>query len=317
MTRPLKYRRTQLLQVAHLIQDNWTALEDALTADYGRVRFETGPMELTAVFAHAIRAAQEVEEWTKPEKPKVEEWRAGWDTTIYPTPKGAVLIISFVFFVLTSRVSSNILLHSPWNAPYLTTFSPLIGAIAAGCTALVKPSELGPNASQLLADLFPKYFDANAYAIVTGAVTETTHLLELQWDHILYTGAPKIGRIVAAAAAKHLTPITLELGGKCPVLIDDDVDIDLVAKRVLYGKQLVAGQVRLSILTRPVFVYKLSSCAIGMHRSGLYSCARWKDGAACGRFQKVVQRVLAEGTSAGGVLKNHRASSPRTPEKDA
>ncbi|OCH96643.1 aldehyde dehydrogenase [Obba rivulosa] len=226
ITRPLQYRRTQLLQIAHFIQDNWKAIEDAIISDYGRSRSEMS--ELKTVFDHAIHAAQDLEEWSKPEKPKVEDWLAGWDPTIYPTPKGTVLIIS------------------PWNAPYFTTFSPLIGAMAAGCTALIKPSELCPATSQLLADLFPKYFDSNAYAVVNGAVAEATRLLELKWDHILYTGAPKVARIVAAAAAKHLTPLTLELGGKCPVLIDDDVDIDLVAKRVLYGKQFIAGQACIS-----------------------------------------------------------------------
>jgi aldehyde dehydrogenase (NAD+) len=101
-----------------------------------------------------------------------------------------------------------------------------------------------PTVCALLADLLPKYLDARAYAVVQGAPPETTRLLELRWDHIFYTGSTRVGRIVAAAAARHLTPCTLELGGKCPVVVDPDVDLDVAARRILYGKQANAGQVR-------------------------------------------------------------------------
>jgi aldehyde dehydrogenase (NAD+) len=106
----------------------------------------------------------------------------------------------------------------------------------------LKPSELVPTFSQLLADIMPKYLDPNAYSIVNGYVPETTKLLELQWDHIFYTGNGKVARIIASAAAKHLTPMTLELGGKSPVIIDSACDIDLAAKRILWGKCNNAGQ---------------------------------------------------------------------------
>ena len=149
-----------------------------------------------------------------------------------------------------------------------------MGAIAAGCTAVIKPSELCPTVSNALADLFPKYLDSNAYAIVNGAVEETTKLLELRWEHIFYTGSNRVGRVVAAAAAKHVTPLTLELGGKCPVVIAPDANIELSAKRILYGKQANLGQVcgefddRISgPLTRPMCHFedlrlsRLRSCA--------------------------------------------------------
>jgi aldehyde dehydrogenase (NAD+) len=121
---------------------------------------------------------------------------------------------------------------------------PLIGAIAAGCTCLVKPSEFNPAVAQLLADLFPKYLDQAAYRIVNGAAAETTALLDLRWDHIFFTGSGRVGKIVAAAAAKNVTPLTLELGGKSPVFIDaGNTDIELAAKRILWGKQQNCGQV--------------------------------------------------------------------------
>jgi aldehyde dehydrogenase (NAD+) len=125
---------------------------------------------------------------------------------------------------------------------------PLVGAIAAGCTCIVKPSEFNPACAALLADLFPKYLDPAAYRIINGAATETTALLELRWDHIFFTGSGRVGRIVAAAAAKNVTPITLELGSKSPVFIDaNNTDIELAAKRILWGKQQNAGQVFISL----------------------------------------------------------------------
>jgi aldehyde dehydrogenase (NAD+) len=121
---------------------------------------------------------------------------------------------------------------------------PLVGAIAAGCPAVIKPSELTPNVAGVLARLFEQYMDPSAYTVVQGAIPETTKLLELRWAHILYTGSGRVGRLVAAAAAKHVTPVTLELGGKSPVIIAPDADLDLAARRVLFGKVQNAGQVR-------------------------------------------------------------------------
>ncbi|KAG6374211.1 aldehyde dehydrogenase [Boletus reticuloceps] len=145
--------------------------------------------------------------------------------SIFKAPRGTVLIMS------------------PWNYPFILTFQPLIGAIAAGCCAAIKPSEVSPHLSQLISDLLPKYLDPSAYQIVNGAVPETTKLLELQWDHIFYTGNGRVARILAVAAAKHLTPLALELGGKCPVLVDSTYDMDLAAKRILWGKCNNAGQI--------------------------------------------------------------------------
>lgn len=125
--------------------------------------------------------------------------------------------------------------------------NPIIGAIAAGCTVILKPSESSPTCSQLLADLFAKYLDPDAFAVVLGAVPETSKLLELPFDHIFYTGSTRVGRIVAQAAAKHITPVTLELGGKSPVFVDgDSTDLDVAAKRILWGKLQNTGQLCVS-----------------------------------------------------------------------
>ncbi|KAL1725747.1 Aldehyde/histidinol dehydrogenase [Schizophyllum commune] len=228
-TQPLEYRRHQLLQLARLIQDNAEAMQNAIYKDYGKQRLEVVIGELSPAVSAAIHAANKLEEWTKPEKPTVEEWRSSWDTTIYKQPKGVSIIIS------------------PWNYPYIISLGPLVGAIAAGCPVVLKPSEHTPAASALYAELFPKYLDTEAYAVVNGAVSETALLLDLKWDHIFFTGSTHVGRIVAAAAAKQLTPVTLELGGKSPVFIDaENTDIELAAKRALWGRQVNAGQLCVS-----------------------------------------------------------------------
>ena len=127
----------------------------------------------------------------------------------------------------------------------------LVGAIAAGCTALVKPSELAPTVSALLAALVPAYLDTNAYTLMQGAVPETTHALSLRWDHVVYTGSTSIGRVVAAACARHLMPTTLELGGKCGVVVAEDVCADpdalaIAARRIWHGRLQSAGQICVS-----------------------------------------------------------------------
>lgn len=123
--------------------------------------------------------------------------------------------------------------------------NPLIGAIAAGCPVVLKPSELVPTFCELISRLIPQYLDPAAYAVVKGAVPETTHALSLRWAHIFYTGNSRVGRVVASAAGRHLTPVTLELGGKSPVVLAEDIgeeETDVVARRVWNGKVQNAGQ---------------------------------------------------------------------------
>ncbi|KAI0777351.1 aldehyde dehydrogenase [Trametes elegans] len=225
VTRPLAYRRRQLLQLARMLQDHHTAFEDALLADLNKPRMETTVAEVTHLITSTLNAVGNLEEWAAPQPcPTQEEWRSGWGATLYKEPKGVVLIIS------------------PWNYPLVLTLNPLIGAIAAGCPTVLKPSELVPVFTQLLADLVPKYLDPTAYAVVKGGVPETTHVLDLRWDHILYTGNSQVGRIVATAAGRHLTPVTLELGGKSAAVVAEDADLDLAARRLLHGKIQNAGQ---------------------------------------------------------------------------
>lgn len=223
-----------------MIQDNLVAFEDAQLADLGKQRQETTVTELAPLIQGSLHAAENLEEWSKSVKPKVEAWRSSWDTTIYHVPKGVVLLIS------------------PWNFPVILTFLGLIGAIAAGCPTVLKPSECTPTVAALIAALVPRYLDPESYAVVNGAVDETKALLDLRWGHILFTGSTQIGRIVAAAAGRTLTPVTLELGGKSPVIISPDYDLELAAKRVLYGKVQNVGQLCVSpdYVLVPRSVYK-------------------------------------------------------------
>ncbi|PIL27803.1 hypothetical protein GSI_10957 [Ganoderma sinense ZZ0214-1] len=228
VTRPLAYRRTQLLQLARMLQDNHTSFEDALLADLNKPRMETTVAEVAHLVTSALNAAENLEEWAAPTPcPTKEMWRSAWGATLHKEPKGVALIIS------------------PWNYPLVLTVNPLIGAIAAGCPVVLKPSELVPTFCELVSRLVSQYLDPAAYAVVKGAVPETTHALALRWAHIFYTGNSRVGRIVATAAGRHLTPVTLELGGKSPVVLAEDIgeaEMDVVARRVWFGKMQNAGQ---------------------------------------------------------------------------
>ncbi|KAF8888613.1 NAD-aldehyde dehydrogenase [Infundibulicybe gibba] len=218
----LAYRKYQLLQLAYLIKDNEKRFESALASDLGRPSFEAHFLEIGPSIGEAMTAWANVEKWAKPEKPAFSINFTFMRPVIYKEAKGVVLIIS------------------PFNFPLLLTYGPMAAAIAAGNAVVIKPAESALAMSALFAELIPKYMDNDLVRVVNGAVPETTKLLSLPWDHILYTGGGRVGKIVAAAAAKHLTPVTLELGS--PVIIDPNCDLQVAAKRILWGKVINAGQ---------------------------------------------------------------------------
>ncbi|KAK7051314.1 Hexadecenal dehydrogenase [Paramarasmius palmivorus] len=229
-TYPLEWRQQQLLQVARMLQENHKAFADAIQQDLGRPYLESYMNEVNAIIERSLISVKQLPDWAKDEDKSndVPEWQKDWKPRIHRTPKGVVLIIA------------------PWNYPVILSLQPLIGAIAAGCPAVLKPSEVASHVSDTLAEYIPKYLDTNAYQVVTGGVPETTKLLELKWDHIFYTGNGTIARIIAKAAAQHLTPLTLELGGKSPVIVDPATDLEVAAKRILFGKTSNAGQICVS-----------------------------------------------------------------------
>ncbi|KAH9485988.1 Aldehyde dehydrogenase family 3 member B1 [Psilocybe cubensis] len=236
-TKPYAWRHHQLLQLARFAQDNAAALAECLRLDLGRAKQEVLMGDVIPVISRSLLAAEQLEAWMAPEKVQLcAPWEEGYSASVERHPKGVVLIIS------------------PWNFPIILSLQPLYTAIAAGCCALIKPSELSHHTSSFLAQTLHKYIDPSAYRVVLGGIPETTMVLELKWDHICYTGNARVARIVSAAAAKHLTPLTLELGGKSPVIIDatnppktspppSPITLPLAARRILLGKTLNAGQI--------------------------------------------------------------------------
>jgi aldehyde dehydrogenase (NAD+) len=217
-------RRTQLVQLKQMLEENEEQLTAALRGDLGKPGIEAYVTEIGFTINEVDEALANLRSWMKPEKAKLPlKFRPG-AARIIPQPLGLVLIIA------------------PWNYPLQLTLSPLVGALAAGNTVVVKPSEVAPATSAAMAELIPKYLDERVVAVVEGAVEETTALLHEQFDHIFYTGNGTVGRIVMRAAAEHLTPVTLELGGKSPAIVASDADIDVAARRIAWGKFTNAGQ---------------------------------------------------------------------------
>jgi aldehyde dehydrogenase (NAD+) len=223
-TRPVEWRLHQLAEVDRMMRDHETDFAEALQLDLGKCRFESVLTETSFVQAEAKYARKHLTSWMKPQRVRTPLMAQPGRSYIKPEPKGVVLIIA------------------PWNYPMSMVAAPLVGAIAAGNCAVLKPSEVTQHTSAALARILPRYLDPEAFAVIEGGIPETTELLEQQFDHILYTGNERVARIVMAAASKHLTPVTLELGGKSPCLIDKSADIDVAASRIAWGKFINAGQ---------------------------------------------------------------------------
>jgi aldehyde dehydrogenase (NAD+) len=221
-TRSIAFRLEQLAKLKQAIVDNQEAILQAAKDDLGRPAFEAY-FEI-ATLAEINLALKNLKTWAKPQRVQspIEQFPASaW---IQPDPLGVVLIIG------------------PWNYPFQLMMSPLVGAIAAGNCALLKPSEHAPATSQVVARLISDTFDPSYIAVAQGDASVSKQLLAEKFDHIFFTGGTEIGRIVMAAAARHLTPVTLELGGKSPCIVDRDVHLDRAAKRIAWGKLINAGQ---------------------------------------------------------------------------
>ncbi|TFY68960.1 hypothetical protein EVJ58_g700 [Rhodofomes roseus] len=227
-TKSIAFRKQQLLNLCYLVEDNWERIKDAFFADLGRPREEAQLLELNGTLGELKEAYDNVEKWAAPEKAPFSWLWFAMSPTIRNESKGVVLLIS------------------PFNYPLYLLLCPLAGAIASGNAVLMKPSELSPAMAALLTELVPRYLDPELYQIVNGGIPETTKILELPFDHILYTGGGRVARVVLAAAARHLTPVTLELGGKSPCVIDPKCDVKTAAKRIMWGKLVNAGQLCLS-----------------------------------------------------------------------
>ena len=223
-TRDIAWRRGQLEALRRLLLEREGRLIEAIAADFSKPAFETQITETRNVVWEIDHALPRLSRWMRGRRTSV-PW-ALWPGSgrIRPEPLGVALIIA------------------PWNYPVQLLLSPLVGALAAGNCAVLKPSELTPNTSDALAELVAQYMDRDAVALVTGGAEASTALLAERFDHIFFTGGSRVGRVVMEAAAKHLTPITLELGGKSPCVVTADANLKIAAERIVWGKFLNAGQ---------------------------------------------------------------------------
>ncbi len=220
----LAWRAEQLSALERMMTECEQELMDALKSDLGKHPQEAWTTEISYVASDAEYCRKRLKRWAKTRKVSTPMLGQPGKSWLQPEPLGVVLIIG------------------AWNYPLQLTLAGLAAAISAGNCVVIKPSELAPATSEVIARRVPEYLDNDCVKIIEGAVPETTALLELPWDHILYTGGGNVGRIVMTAAAKHLTPITLELGGKSPCVVMPDANLLTTARRIAWGKFTNAGQ---------------------------------------------------------------------------
>ncbi len=224
VTRPEDWRHRQLERFQAMLVDHEADWLEAMRADLGKPQFEAWGSDYRIVLGAVEGALKHLSGWMKPRKVGSALVIQPSTARILPEPLGVALIIG------------------AWNYPMQLAIEPAVGALAAGNCVVLKPSEVSPATTGLIAKLVPQYLDPECVAVVPGGVPETTTLLTQRFDYIFYTGNGAVGRIVMAAAAKHLTPVTLELGGKSPCIVDSDVDLDTAAHRIAWGKFFNAGQ---------------------------------------------------------------------------
>jgi aldehyde dehydrogenase (NAD+) len=223
-TKPLSARQTALRSFKQMLLENETKLYAAVEADFGKSEHEAFLTEWAILIKDIDEALGSLKNWTKPQKVRTNlvNW-PGKSFTI-AEPFGQCLVIG------------------AWNYPIQLSFAPVIAALAAGNTVILKPSELAANSAQCMADIVATYFSPKLFTVVQGGIAETSALLETRFDKIFFTGSPAVGRIVYQAAAKHLTPVTLELGGKSPAILTPSANLSVAIKRLVWAKFLNAGQ---------------------------------------------------------------------------
>ena len=223
-TRDVPFIKSTLIRLKKSILANEEAIFEALHKDFKKSKFEAYFSEIGILISEIDMTLKNLNAWTKPKKVRAAALNFPSKDFIYSEPYGQVLIIA------------------PWNYPFQLAIAPVISAIAAGNTVVLKPSELTSHTAQIIEDILSEIFNKEHLCVVQGGIPETTALLNSRWDYIFFTGSVPVGKIVAKAAAQYMTPVTLELGGKNPCIIDDSADLKLTAKRLVWGKFVNAGQ---------------------------------------------------------------------------
>ncbi len=223
-TKSESFRLNQLEKLKAAIQRYESEIMDALKADLNKSEFESYSTEIGMLYKEIGFTMKRLKNWMKPEKVKTPLTHFGTKSYIHPEPYGVTLIIA------------------PWNYPFSLQISPLIGAIAAGNCAVIKPSELTPAVSNIISKVISDIYEEKYVAVVEGGVEVSQTLLDQDFDKIFFTGSVNVGKIVMEAASKRLIPVTLELGGKSPAIVDETADLKLAAKRIVWGKFTNSGQ---------------------------------------------------------------------------
>ena len=232
-TRQIKFRVRQLEKLRHAIKKHEQSILDALKLDLNKPEFEAYATEVGYLLDSLKYTLKHIHKWAADETVKTPIYHAFAKSVIKYEPYGTTLIVA------------------PFNYPFQLMFEPLIGAIAAGNTAILKPSELTPHVEKVIVELVKETFDPAFVTTVTGGREALSELIHLPFDHIFFTGSVPVGKIVMKAAAEHLTPVVLELGGKSPAIVHEDADISMAAKRIAWGKFMNAGQICIA----PDYVY--------------------------------------------------------------
>lgn len=249
-TTSCKQRIKTLNRLQNAIESTYRLdIQEALSKDLGKPVVETELTEVYAIIGDIKHAKKHLKQWMRKHRVKTPLSMLGSSSYITFQPKGVCLIIS------------------PWNFPFNLTFGPLVSAIAAGNTAIIKPSEMTPNSSSLMAKIISEVFKEDEVALLEGEVDVSTELLKLPFNHIFFTGSPQVGKIVMTAAAKNLTSVTLELGGKSPTIVDKTANIDKAAKKIMWAKFLNCGQICVS----PDYVLIDESIKVEF----IQSCKKW------------------------------------------
>lgn len=223
-TKEIAFRKENLLKLKSLLKANEHLLFEAIHKDFRKSEFDTFVNELNLIYLEIDYFLKNLNRLSKPKKVKTGLALLPGKSYIYKEPLGCTLIIG------------------AWNYPYALTLIPVVSAMAAGNTAVIKPSELPANTMRVMAGLINTNFSSNYLYVVEGGIPETTEILKLPYDKIFFTGSPRVGKVVYEAAAKNLTPVTLELGGKSPVIVTASADLETAAKRIVWGKFLNGGQ---------------------------------------------------------------------------
>ncbi|MEA3318289.1 MAG: aldehyde dehydrogenase family protein, partial [Bacteroidota bacterium] len=224
-TKDINFRISALKTLKKAILKYEDRIYDALYKDLHKSKFESYATEVGIVIEEINLHIKKIKKWAKPKKVRTNQMIHFWSSSaIYSQPYGQILIIA------------------PWNYPFQLLIDPLIGAISSGNCVTLKPSQYTSNIAKLMEEMIREFFDEKYIAFYQGGREANQALLNETWDYIFFTGSPVVGQIVMEKAAKNLTPVSLELGGKSPVIIDKDANIKLAAKRIAWGKFLNAGQ---------------------------------------------------------------------------